>query len=48
MQPILDHLKSKFSSSGKDDWVGFITYHQSEAGLERKSTNPAKAAQAMF
>jgi len=50
IQPILDHLKSKFSSVytpersicvneslssfGKDDWVGFSTYYQSEAGLE--------------
>ena len=48
IQPILDHLNSKFSSvytpeqnvssslssSGEDDWVGFSTYHQSEAGLE--------------
>ena len=28
--------------------VGFNTYYQSEAGLERKSSNSVKAAQAMF
>ena len=27
-------VSTSLSSSGKDDWVGFSTYHQSEAGLE--------------